>query len=163
MAKSSAKTLKGRYDKFKKDCIATYWEFKHLSRKLKSLTKRAEKLADGIGKLTADGGESDPILIFRLGDFAALVDTALIDCTTLSIHRSSGQSPPRRNASLATQWKPRKRRESEMNTDKLWLIPVMAFTLVPICVFVLGLFLTLFAEFFDWLAELWEKKHKFRE
>ena len=91
MAKSSAKTLKGRYEKFKKDCIATYWEFKHLSRKLKSLTKRAEKLADGIGKLTADGGASDPILIFRLGDFPALVDTALIDidATLYNIEHSS--------------------------------------------------------------------------
>lgn len=50
-----------------------------------------------------------------------------------------------------------------MNTDKLWLIPLMAFTIVPIGVFMLGLLLALFAEFFDWLTELWEKKHKCRE
>ena len=50
-----------------------------------------------------------------------------------------------------------------MNTDKLWLIPVMAFTIVPIMVSLLGLALTLFAEFFDWLTELWEKKHKCQE
>jgi hypothetical protein len=91
MAKSSAKTLKDRYDKFKKDCISTYWEFKHISRKLKSLSKRAAKLAEGIGKLTVDGGESDPILIFRLGDFPALVDSSLIDidATLYNIQHSS--------------------------------------------------------------------------
>ena len=50
-----------------------------------------------------------------------------------------------------------------MNTDKLWLIPLMAFTIVPTCVFMLGLLLALFAEFFDWITELWEKKHKCRE
>ena len=50
-----------------------------------------------------------------------------------------------------------------MDSGKLWLIPLMAFTVVPLGVFVFGLFLTLVAEFFDWLTELWEKKHKFRE
>ena len=50
-----------------------------------------------------------------------------------------------------------------MDSGKLWLIPLMAFTIVPICVFVLGLALTLFAEFFDWLTEVWERKHKCQE
>jgi hypothetical protein len=45
-----------------------------------------------------------------------------------------------------------------MTSDKLWMIPLLAFTIVPTMVFGLGIVLTLFAEFFDWLTELWEKR-----
>ena len=39
----------------------------------------------------------------------------------------------------------------------------MAFTIVPTVVFLLGLALTLFTEFFDWIVEAWERKHPCRE
>ena len=79
MAKTSAKTLKRQYDKFKKDCISTYWEFKHLGKKLKGLCRRAVKIADGIGKLPTDMDDSDPLLFCRLGDFPIFVESALVD------------------------------------------------------------------------------------
>lgn len=88
--KNTEKKLKERYDKFKKECISTYWEFKHLRRKLNRLVKQASKLAEGVGMLTEES-ECDPVLQFRLGDFPVMMVAALedIDDTFYNIQHSS--------------------------------------------------------------------------
>ena len=89
--KKATNGLKKQYDKFKQDCVETYKEFKPLMRKLKRLSKRAESLAEKIGKLAYDAGQADALLVLRLGDFPCLVDLSLIDidATLYNIQHSS--------------------------------------------------------------------------